>query len=149
MKVAETYVQMKERHQKEVNEFPMMWAFNNDQFAQGMKKLGLQETDTDKMANDPRITRVGGFIRKTDADKLDEMFTRHTKERKEAMAADIDGTGYLFQMFRYELANHEYSYTGDAEETLDALGLTYGDVNSSPAMRVALNAAIKVVCNDD
>lgn len=27
MKVAETYVQMKERHQKEVNEFPMMWAF--------------------------------------------------------------------------------------------------------------------------
>lgn len=33
MKVAETYVQMKERHQKEVNEFPMMWAFNNDQFA--------------------------------------------------------------------------------------------------------------------
>lgn len=128
MKVAETYVQMKERHQKEVNEFPMMWAFNNDQFAQGMKKLGLQETDTDK---------------------LDEMFTRHTKERKEAMAADIDGTGYLFQMFRYELANHEYSYTGDAEETLDALGLTYGDVNSSPAMRAALNAAIKVVCNDD
>lgn len=88
MKVAETYVQMKERHQKEVNEFPMMWAFNNDQFAQGMKKLGLQETDTDK------IYRIapGGFIRKTDADKLDEMFTRHTKERKEAMAADIDGT---------------------------------------------------------
>lgn len=110
-----------------------------------MKKLGLQETDTDK------IYRIapGGFIRKTDADKLDEMFTRHTKERKEAMAADIDGTGYLFQMFRYELANHEYSYTWDAEETLDALGLTYGDVNSSPAMRVALNAAIKVVCNDD
>lgn len=145
MKVAETYVQMKERHQKEVNEFPMMWAFNNDQFAQGMKKLGLQETDTDK------IYRIapGGFIRKTDADKLDEMFTRHTKEREEAMAADIDGTGYLFQMFRYELANHEYNYTGDAEETLDALGLTYGDVNNSPAMRAALNAAIKVVGNDD
>lgn len=123
----------------------MMWAFNNDQFAQGMKKLGLQETDTDK------IYRIapGGFIRKTDADKLDEMFTRHTKERKEAMATDIDGTSYLFQMFRYELANHEYSYTGDAEETLDALGLTYGDVNSSPAMRAALNAAIEVVCNDD
>lgn len=77
MKAAETYVQMKERHQKEVNEFPMMWAFNNDQFAQGMKKLGLQETDTDK------IYRIapGGFIRKTDADKLDEMFTRHEKER--------------------------------------------------------------------
>lgn len=97
MKAAETYVQMKERHQKEVNEFPMMWAFNNDQFAQGMKKLGLQETDTDK------IYRIapGGFIRKT-----------------------------------------------DAEETLDALGLTYGDVNNSPAMRAALNAAIKVVGND-
>ena len=46
MKVAETYVQMKERHQKEVNEFPMMWAFNNDQFAQGMKKLaGVEEGD--------------------------------------------------------------------------------------------------------
>ena len=64
------------------------------------------------------------------------------------MAADIDGTAYLFQMFRYELANHEYNYTGDAEETLDALGLTYGDVNNSPAMRAALNAAIKVVGND-
>ena len=40
-----------------------------------------------------------------------EMFRQHKRQRKIAAAADKTGNGYLLEMFRYELANHEYGYT--------------------------------------
>jgi len=36
-----SYLELKEKHQKEVNEFPMFFAFNDKQFKEGMKKFGL------------------------------------------------------------------------------------------------------------
>ena len=61
-------------------------------------------------------------------------------ERKAAMQDDE----YLFTMFNYELANHEYSYTGDLDDTLDALGLTIEEINADPRMADALKRAIAV-----
>ena len=58
-----------------------------------------------------------------------------------AKAADEDGTGFLYQMFKYELDNHEYGYTGDFEDTLDSLGLTWEEVAASPRLLKALDKA--------
>lgn len=58
-----------------------------------------------------------------------------------AKAADEDGTGFLYQMFKYELDNHEYGYTGDFEDTLDSLGLTWEEVTASPRLLKALDKA--------
>ena len=58
-----------------------------------------------------------------------------------AKAADEDGTGFLYQMFKYELDNHEYGYTGDLEDTLDCLGLTWEELKASPVMLKALDKA--------
>ena len=33
-----SYVEMKERHQKEVNEFPMKFAFSDEQFKKAMEE---------------------------------------------------------------------------------------------------------------
>ena len=128
------YTELKSKHQKEVDAFPFGFAFNQKQFDEMMEKWGLAPTNTDK------IYKIGGggYVRKSDADAMDEMFARHEAERKAAMQDDE----YLYQMFNYELANHEYSYTGDLEDTLDALGLTMDEINADPRMANALKKAI-------
>ena len=38
--MGETYLEMKERHQKEVNDFPMAFAFNKEQLESALQKIG-------------------------------------------------------------------------------------------------------------
>lgn len=40
-----------------------------------------------------------------------------------------------------DLDNHEYGYTGDFEDTLDRLGLTWEEVAASPRLLKALDKA--------
>ncbi|MCP4367678.1 MAG: hypothetical protein GY797_06145 [Deltaproteobacteria bacterium] len=132
-----TYLEMKNRQQEEFNAFPCFFAFNNQQFEEGMEKLGLESTDTDKV-----YKGVGGMIyKKTESPALKEMTNRHTKEREDAIEGDAKGDGYIFEMFRYELANHEYGYTCDDEDTIDALGLTHDEIEASPALKEGLHNA--------
>lgn len=128
------YTTLKSKHQKEVDEFPFGFAFNQKQFDEMMEKFGLTPDDTDK------IYKIGGggYIRKTDSEAMNEMFERHEAERKAAMQDDE----YLYEMFNYELANHEYCITYDLSDTLDALGLTMDEVNADPRMADALKRAI-------
>ena len=114
------YQEMRNRQQAEVNAFPMFFAFNKQQFAEGMRKLGLSPSDTRQVCS----IFGGGYCRKSDVAKLNEMFTRHRKELEDAIAGDKTGQGFICDMFLQELENHEYSYTGDVQETLDALGIT-------------------------
>ena len=132
------YVTLKNKHQKEINDFPFGFAFSESQFNDMMiNKFGLTPEDTDKIYS----IGSGGYIRKTDADAMHEMFARHAKERETAIKENKDD--YIYHMFNYELANHEYSYTGDLEDTLDALGLTYEEVKADKIMYEALKRAIK------
>ncbi len=133
-----TYLVLKQKHQEEVNAFPMAFAFDNKQFEEAMKKLGLETKDTDKVY---KLGNTGGIYRRTDASKLHEMFNRHDREMKEAIAADTTGEGFIFEMFDYELANHEYCITWDVGPTLDALGLTEEEVNSNPLLVKGLKKA--------
>ena len=114
------YLELRERQQAEVDSFPMFFAFNRNQFDEGMRSLGLKPSDTKKIYS----IGAGGFIRKTDSDALHEMLDRHADEMMAAIDADKTGDGFIFDMFNYELANHEYNYTHDPEPTLDSLGLT-------------------------
>lgn len=118
----ETYMQLKSRQQKEVGNFPMFFAFSNKQFDEGMEKLGLNPKDTDKIY---KLGNTGGFYKKSDAPKLREMFDRHDKEMSEAMKSDE----FVLEMFEYELANHEFCITYDYEPTLNALGLTFEELD--------------------
>jgi hypothetical protein len=132
------YIELKERHQKEINDFPFGFAFSESQFNNMMiNKFGLTPEDTDKIYS----IGGGGYVRKCDADAMHEMFDRHAKERETAIKENKDD--YLYHMFNYELANHEYSYTGDVSDTLDAIGLTREEVNADERMRKALARAIK------
>jgi len=134
------YTVLKDKQQKEVNEFPMFFAFSNEQFNEGMAKFGLKPEDTDKIYS---LSGTGGFYKRTDSEKLKEMMNRHEKERQEAIEGDETGDGYIFDMFNYELGNHEFVITYDVEDTLDALCLTIDEVNASEKLKHGLNKAIK------
>lgn len=120
------YAELINRQQAEFDAFPMKYAFNQKQFERGMKELGLEPTDTDKIYKSPG----GGFYRKTDAPALREMLDRFDREMQEAIAADPTGEGFIYEMFRYELDNHEYNYTQDVTETIECLGFTWEEINA-------------------
>lgn len=133
-----TYKELKDRQQAEINDFPFIWAFNEKQLADGMRKLGLNpDTDKDKLCS----IGAGGVIRKTDAEAMRTMFDRHRRELQEAIAADKTGEGFIYDMFYTELANHEYSYTGDPTDALDALGITPAQIESNRALARGLALA--------
>lgn len=134
-----SYVEMKERHQKEVNEFPMKFAFSDEQFKKAMEELGLTEKDVDKVIG----IGAGGFIKKTDVNDYKEMGKRQFKEFWKAIQEDKIGDGFIKEMFLYELANHEYIITREIEDTLDALGLTDNDIRNNNNLRTGLLLAEK------
>lgn len=134
------YRALKSKHEKMMNEFPMFFAFSNKQFEEGMAKLGLNPDQTDKIY---KLGGTGGFYRKSDSDKLKEMFNTFDREMKEAIAADETGEGFIYDMFNYELANHEYCITWDAEPTLDALGLTMEEINADERLLAGFKKAIR------
>lgn len=132
------YLEMKHRHQSEINNFPFGFAFSETQFNEMMvERFGLTPEDTDKIYS----IGNGGYIRKCDSDAMHEMFERHAQEREVAIRENKND--YLYHMFNYELANHEYSYTGDLTDTLEALDLTIEEVNANPQMDEALKRAAK------
>ena len=134
------YRALKEKHEKEFNEFPMFFAFNQKQFDEGMQTLGLNPEETDKIY---KLGNTGGFYRKSDSAKLRDLFERQRKEEEDAIAADTTGEGFIYQMFHYELANHEYGYTGDPESTLDALNITLEEIYNNPALLNGWKKAIR------
>ena len=72
---------------------------------------------------------------------MHETFARHHRELQAAIDADPTGEGFIKDMFFIELENHEYSYTGSAEDTLDSLGLSFEDVAAAPRLARGLDLA--------
>ncbi|MDR1020165.1 MAG: hypothetical protein LBL73_05355 [Synergistaceae bacterium] len=136
-----SYSDMKERHEQEINAFPMVFAFSVKQFEEGMAKLGLTPEDTDKVY---KFGGTGGFYRRSDSPALKELFDRHEKETQDALDGDSTGDGFIFEMFDYELSNHEYVVSGDASYTLDMIGLSWEEVAASKKLMRGLKKAIAV-----
>lgn len=133
------YYELKSRQQEEFNSFPMSFAYNQEQFENGMRKLGLKPEETNKVS---RIS-AGGFIRKKDSADFTAMLKRHRSQMEKAIADDKDGSGFIKDMFAYELANHEFDYTGDLDDTLESLDLTIDKVNANPKLLKGLKLALR------
>lgn len=133
------YFELKTKQQEEFNSFSMMFAFNQVQFDEGMRKLGLEPTDRSEVLN------LGGgcYMKKADSDKFHEMFAIHKNEMKQAISEDLTGDGFIFDMFNYELANHEYNYTLDVTDAIESLGLTEEEINNDKRLFKGLSKARK------
>ena len=138
----ESYRELRDRQQKEFDELPLGFAFSMEQFRGMMEEWGLDpEKDQDKLYRIPG----GGFIQRKDHKHFHEVVDRHAAELEAAKQSDTDGTGFLYQMFLFELDNHEYGYTGEYEDALESLGLTMKDVHKSVRLTRALEKAAKEI----
>ena len=136
------YKELHDRHQAEINAFPFGFAFSQEQFDKMMvDRFNLEPTDTDKIYS----IGGGGYIRNEDHQAMCDMIERHAKEKKDAIAADLTGEGYIYDMFVYELANHEYMITMTSDDTHDALGLTWEDVKADSRLSHGLKKAKKYI----
>lgn len=112
MKTIDTtkYTTLRDTWQKRYNEFPMGFAFSEQQLQEQLKKLGVKSKE-DVVS----IGVGGGFIRKTDIDAFKQM----TKEVHDEQVKARDDDEYLYQMFVYEMGNCEYQLTYDTQYVLE------------------------------
>lgn len=136
------YLEMKRRHQKEVNELPFICAFSDEQLKENMNKSGLRYPDD---LNKLVLVASGTYIKQDYVSEMKALFKRQKKEREDAIVSDKDGTGFIYQMFYKELCNYEYGYTEEVDDTLDALGLTLNDINADKRHLTGFNKAKKDV----
>ena len=132
----ETYKQMKERQQKEVDAFPFGAAFSKEQFEEMRQKLPL--ADGDKYVS----LGAGVFVRKQDLPAMEAMFKRHKQEvcefrknRKNLVAA-----------FVREMHNHEYIYAEDDATILAFEGEALSAVFIRHRSRLFCFFALVLVC---
>ena len=137
------YSELRQRQQQEFNALPLGFAFSQKQFDEMMQEWGLDpEKDLDKIYRIPG----GGYVQKKDADLLHQTTERHDKEMEAAIAEDKTGEGFIYEMFLYELDNHEYGYTRDTEDTLDALGYTAEEILGDPCLKRGIEKAVTEIC---
>lgn len=91
----------------------LFWAFSNEQFAEN--KTPLKEGEKYVSIG------MGGYLPKSEVDN----FTSGMKELSKWYNQTIKAEKLRRQEIIYELSNHEAWYTGDIEDTLNALGPDY------------------------
>lgn len=134
-----TYREMDAMHQARVDDFlhnNAFFAFSKKQFSEGLQKLKCQETDLFSIGG-------GGYILKASAAEYERLAQSIEQEREQAIADPETGATFAFEMFSYELQNHEYCYTGDVSETLDALGYTVEEIRNNQTLQDALERACR------
>jgi hypothetical protein len=67
-----SYLRLQQKIQKDINTFPMFFAFSNEQFDKGLKKLGVKKQDLVTIPG-------GGFIRRADGDRFTAMVRSHDR----------------------------------------------------------------------
>lgn len=134
------YQQLKTESQKAADEIISKYAFfafSNAQFNEGFAKVKPLMAEGEKLVKLPG----GGYIIRSQADNLVNAWSAGDKLVEDAIAADTTGEGFICDMFRYKLSNHEYGYTGDLTDTLDALGYAMEEINNNPALLRGLQKA--------
>lgn len=112
-----TYQQHKANAAKRIEEVPMYFAFNNEQFEAVLEKLGNPEM------NELCSIGAGGIMRKTEKHLLREAFDANEAELAEVKANEKE----MIAAIVYELGNYEYCITYDPTNTIEALGLDLDD----------------------
>lgn len=132
------YLEMKRKHQEQINKFPLKFAFSKDQVEEGLKELGVTKKEVVSIG-------AGGFLRKNDLPRFKKESRERIEEMEKAIADDKTGEGFIYEMFYYELNNHEYCVTYSITDTVEGLGMTEEEVYNSESLLNGINKAKKQI----
>ena len=133
------YKKWKENKQKDFDKLPIYWAFGEKQFKELLQKLNLQDTPEDLK----KLVSVGcgGIMRKCDLYLLKaHNNTFSTEILKRWLTSNLK---FAYSAFKYEMTNHEYYYTYEIDDTLEALGINFEDIQNNALLRLAFLRAKK------
>lgn len=129
-----TYAELKQKQQQEVNEFPLGFAFSNDQFSKMMDNWGL---NADKKEDIKKIVSIGagGYVQIKDIPSMNKMFRRHKKELREFRKNKNE----LKKAILHEMFNIEYEYSHDDEHLCNNLGVNFNDFKKDTELQKLFN----------
>lgn len=114
MKPVQAYLDLQKRQQKELEDFPIAYAFNEHQLKEALEKLDAKKEEC------VTLFGHGDILKKVDVPAFKDMLKRHTKELQDAMKDEK----FAEAAFLYEMDNHEYAINWDGDaDVLDALCL--------------------------
>ena len=117
MKKRDEYLELKKRHQKEFEEIPIAYAFNDKQLQEALEKLGATKEEC------VTVFGHGDIVKRKDVKDLTSMMRRHNNELEQKLKDDVD---FAEAAFLYEMDNHEYAINWSADEdVLAALGIDF------------------------
>lgn len=102
----QAYLDLLDKHRKEISDFPIAYAFNEQQLKEALKKLGATKEECVTIFNH------GDIVKKENAPKFLAMLKRHTKEVQDALS----DPEFAEAAFLYEMDNHEYAINWDGDE---------------------------------
>ena len=145
----ETYEDMMCAHQREINRFPIGFAFGDAQFEEMMKRWGFcNGADGKPTAEDLRnIVSIsnGGYIRVQDIEAFHELVGRHQRETEEFQSSRENLTNQIL----YELRNHEYSINDQGDfDVCSALGREEKDIEEDDFFGSCYKEAVSLYWND-
>ena len=103
------YLDFKKRQEKEFEDFPIAYAFNDKQLQEALEKLGAESVE-----ECVTVIGHGDIVKKENAKPFLDMLKRHSKEVQDLLLSDMD---IAEAAFLYEMDNHEYAinWDGDAD----------------------------------
>jgi hypothetical protein len=110
-----TYQEYKNFDKNWIDNFPIFFAFNDEQFLEGMKKINFTK-GTDKLVS----IGAGGYLKKADYPQ----FLENLKNGKKRLKTLLKNNTFFKEAIQYELNNHEYCITMDETDALNVFGLT-------------------------
>ena len=111
------YMDLKKRHQKEFEEFPIAYAFNDKQLEEALAKLNATKEEC------VSVFGHGDIVKRTDAKALIAMLEHQEEELKRKLKDDPE---FAYEAFLYEMNNHEYAINWTADEdVLAAFNITF------------------------
>ena len=107
MEKRQEYLDMKKKHEKELSEFPIAYAFNEKQLEEALEKLGATKDEC------VTVFGHGDIVKRENAKPLIAMMERHVDELKRKLREDVE---FAEAAFLYEMDNHEYAINWSADE---------------------------------
>lgn len=123
------YLDLMKKHEQELTDFPIAYAFSDKQLQEALAKLGATKEEC------VTVSGHGDIMKRTDVPAFFAMMKRHKEELAEAMK-DED---FAEAAFLYEMDNHEYAINWDG----DADVLACFDLNEKTLVERGLDGAYR------